>query len=105
MIAEGRHPPEEHSEIWHAHHTAADGVLLVLMGTPKNSGSQQIVVAGVAGQTEYHELTAQQRVQIAVLLCNLASSAACTRTQLTDAEDSRKEMRKEQLALKTKLRR
>ena len=99
MVAEGRYPAKEHSGIQHAHHTAADGVLLVLVGT------QQIVVAGVAGQTEYHELTAQQRVQIAVLLCNLASSAACTRTQLTDAEDSRKEMRKEQLALKTKLRR
>lgn len=63
------------------------------------------MVAGPAGQKEYHELTAQQRVQIAVLLCSLATSAACTRTQLTDAEDSRKEMRKEQLALKTKLRR
>lgn len=50
-------------------------------------------------------MTAQQRVQIAVLLCSLAASAACTRTQLTDAEDSRKEMRKEQLALRTKLRR
>ncbi len=58
-----------------------------------------------AGQQEYHELTAGQRVQIAVLLCSLATSAAITRNQLTDAEDSKKEMRKEQLALKTKLKR
>jgi ABC-type hemin transport system ATPase subunit len=58
-----------------------------------------------AGQQEYHELSAGQRVQIAVLLCSLATSAAVTRSQLTDAEDSKKEMRKEQLALKTKLKR
>ena len=58
-----------------------------------------------AGQQEYHELTAGQRVQTAVLLCSLATSAAVTRSQLTDAEDSKKEMRKEQLALKTKLKR
>ncbi len=50
-------------------------------------------------------MTAGQRVQIAVLLCSLATSAAVTRSQLTDAEDSKKEMRKEQLALKTKLKR
>lgn len=59
----------------------------------------------LAGQKEYHDLTAQQRVQIAVLLCSLATSAASTRSQLTDAEDSRKEMRREQLGLKTKLKR
>ena len=58
-----------------------------------------------AGQSEYCELTAGQRVQIAVLMCNLAMSASSTRTQLTDAEEGRKEMRKEQLALRTKLRR
>jgi ABC-type hemin transport system ATPase subunit len=58
-----------------------------------------------AGQQEYHELSAGQRVQIAVLLCSLATSAAVTRSQLTDAEDSKKEMRKEQLALKAKLKR
>ena len=58
-----------------------------------------------AGQQEYHELTAGQRVQIAVLLCSLATSAGVTRSQVTDAEDSKKEMRKEQLAVKTKLKR
>lgn len=62
-------------------------------------------VCWCAGQQEYHELTAGQRVQIAVLLCNLAASAAVTRSLLTDAEDSKKEMRKEQIALKTKLKR
>ena len=60
---------------------------------------------GFAGQREYHELTAGQRVQIAVLMCNLAMSASSTRSQLTEAEENRKEMRKEQLALKTKLKR
>lgn len=62
-------------------------------------------LAAALGQQEYHELTAGQRVQIAVLLCSLATSAAVTRSQLTDAEESKKEMRKEQLALKTKLKR
>ncbi|KAL0021618.1 hypothetical protein WJX79_009112 [Trebouxia sp. C0005] len=62
-------------------------------------------LAAALGQQEYHALTAGQRVQIAVLLCSLATSAAVTRSQLTDAEDSKKEMRKEQLALKTKLKR
>ena len=58
-----------------------------------------------SGHQEYHELTAGQRIQTASLLCSLATASAATRTQLTDAEDMRKEMRKEQLALKTKLKR
>ncbi|KAL0039732.1 hypothetical protein WJX77_006357 [Trebouxia sp. C0004] len=62
-------------------------------------------LAAALRQQEYHELTAGQRVQIAVLLCSLATLAAVTRSQLTDAEDSKKEMRKEQLALKAKLKR
>lgn len=77
------------------------------MGHSECSYIQQIQQMGFgsAGQKEYEEMTAQQRVQVAVLLCSLAASAASTRTQLSDAEESRKDMRKEQLALKTKLRR
>lgn len=58
-----------------------------------------------AGRQEYHELTVQQRVQIAVLLCNFAMSSNSIRTQLDDAEDNRKEMRKELVHLRAKLKR
>ena len=47
----------------------------------------------------------QQRVQIAVLLCNFAMSSNSIRTQLDDAEENRKEMRKELVHLRAKLKR
>ena len=57
------------------------------------------------GRQEYHELTVQQRVQIAVLLCNFTMSSNSIRTQLDEAEDNRKEMRKELVHLRAKLKR
>ena len=60
---------------------------------------------GRAGQQEYEELTVQQRVEVAVLLCNFAMSSNEVRTQLDAGEEERKEMRKELVHLRAKIKR